>query len=244
MFFFNCHLYVRHDSQSHEWSSSKYFTHKNIFMLHIINIFYIHFWSSTIYFMGVMIFFEFLFDFHLYVRHENIYIYIYPMSEACQYIWQIFGPYLTGSHLWYESSICVSWLVHTCDMTRRRWGCFCSLPPVYATWLTFMSAISHSYVCHDSFICMPWHIHMCDMTHFHERYDSFICWTWLVHLCDMTRPRDSIPCMTRLVHVFERTSWHVYGVATISRLLQIIVSCAKEPDERDEIIRLFCKRTS
>jgi len=40
----------------------------------------------------------------------------------------------------HDSLICVTWLIHMCDMT-------------------------HSYVWHDSFICVTWFIHMCDMIH-------------------------------------------------------------------------------
>jgi len=59
-----------------------------------------------------------------------------------------------------DSFICVTWLIHMCDMT-------------------------HSYVCHDSFMCVQWLIHMCAMTHSYVCHDSFICVTWLIHMCDI-----------------------------------------------------------
>ena len=60
-------------------------------------------------------------------------------------------------HVWHDSFVCVTWLLHICDMT-------------------------HSYVWHDSFICVTWLIHMCDMTHSYVWHNSFICVTWLIHL--------------------------------------------------------------
>jgi len=65
--------------------------------------------------------------------------------------------------------VCVTWLIHTCDVT-------------------------HSYVWRDSlracrytawdFICVTLLSHMCDMTH--VWYDSFTLVTWLIYLCGMT----------------------------------------------------------
>ena len=97
-------------------------------------------------------------------------------------------PHLTWLiHVWHDSFICVTWLIHVCDMT-------------------------HSYVWHDSFICVTWLIHICDvthsyawhdsftcdMTHSHVRYDSFICATSLIHVCC-----DSFICLTWPIHM-----WH------------------------------------
>ena len=59
------------------------------------------------------------------------------------------------------SFICVTWLIHMCDM-------------------------AHSYVWHDPFICVTWPIHMCDMTHSYVWHDPFICVTWPIHMCDTT----------------------------------------------------------
>ena len=58
---------------------------------------------------------------------------------------------MTHSFVWHDSFICVTWLIHMCDMT-------------------------HSYVWHDSFICVTWLIHMCDMTHSYVWHDSFTCY--------------------------------------------------------------------
>ena len=68
---------------------------------------------------------------------------------------------MTHSYVWHDSSICVTWLTHMCDMT-------------------------HPYVWHDSLIDVTRLIHMYDMTHSYVWHDSSICVTWLIHMCDMT----------------------------------------------------------
>jgi len=67
------------------------------------------------------------------------------------------------SYVRQDSFICVTWLIHMCDMTRQ-------LPP---------SAYIYSYAWHVLF-------HMCDMTRSYVRHNSFSA-TWLIHMCDMTR---------------------------------------------------------
>ena len=72
-------------------------------------------------------------------------------------------------HMWHDSFIYVTLLLHICDMT-------------------------HSYVWHDSFIYVTWLIHICDITHSraclwvceYMWHDSFIYVTWVIHLSDMT----------------------------------------------------------
>ena len=60
-----------------------------------------------------------------------------------------------------SSFICVTWLIHMCDMT-------------------------HSHVWHGAFICVTWLIHMCDMMNSYVWHDAIIFVTWLIHMCDMT----------------------------------------------------------
>jgi len=64
-------------------------------------------------------------------------------------------------YVWHDSLICVTWLIHMCDMT-------------------------HSYVWRDSFICVTWLIHTCNVTHYYVWHDSFIRVTWLIHTFVMT----------------------------------------------------------
>jgi len=75
---------------------------------------------------------------------------------------------LYHSYEWHDQFICVTALVHTCDM-------------------------AHSYAWHDSFICVTWLIHTCDMTHSYawhasiprQRILQMLC---SIHMCDMTLP--------------------------------------------------------
>jgi len=97
---------------------------------------------------------------------------------------------MTHSCVWHGSFLCLTWLIHVCDMT-------------------------HSYVWHDSFcvwhdslICLTWLIHVCDMTHSYVWthscvwHDSFICVTWLIHLCDITHPFVWHDSLTRVTDSF------------------------------------------
>jgi len=106
-----------------------------------------------------------------------------------------------GCSSWYgnDSFICVTWLIHMCDMTHSYvWhdssnGCswlYENGSFTCVTWLIHMCdmthpmdvvrcmGMTHSYVWHDSFVCVTWLIHMCDMTHSYVWHDSFICVTW------------------------------------------------------------------
>jgi len=120
------------------------------------------------------------------------------------------------THTYTHTFICVTWLIHMCDMT-------------------------HSYVWHDSFICVTWFIHKCDMTHSYVQHDAFICVTWRIHIWDMTHSHVrhaslmshsymwhdsficgtclSFMCVTWLIHMrhhaighwgerMSRVSWH------------------------------------
>ena len=83
------------------------------------------------------------------------------------------------SYVWHDSFICVTWIIHACDMT-------------------------HSYVWHDSFICVPWLIRMCDMTHSYVCRDTCIRGVpWLIHrrnsLCIHPIRMHIAPCVTRLI---------------------------------------------
>jgi len=98
---------------------------------------------------------------------------------------------MTSSHVWHDSFLRVTWLIHMC-------------------------ALSHSYVCQGSFIRVPCYtgldeymkrscavtwllihvtspfhmcvmtLHMSDMTHAFVWQDSCMCVTWLMHVCDKT----------------------------------------------------------
>ena len=126
----------------------------------------------------------------------------------------------------YDWLICVTWLIHMCDMTHPyMWPgtymcvwhdsfiCTTCLIHKCVTWLIHMHDRTHSYVWHDSFICVAGLIHMCGMTHSHVWHDSFICVTWLIHMCDMTHSYmwlDSFICVTWLIHMCDMTHSYVW----------------------------------
>jgi len=89
----------------------------------------------------------------------------------------------THSFVCHDSFVCLTLLIHTCDMTHRYvWhDSF-----ICATWFIHMCDMTHSYVWHDSSICVTWLIQTCDMIHSYVWHDSFICVTWLIDMCDMT----------------------------------------------------------
>jgi len=86
--------------------------------------------------------------------------------------------YVTHLYMWHDSFICVTWLIHMCDMTH-----------------SYVWHVTHLYMWHDSFICVTWLIHMCDMwriptcdmTHSYAGHDSFIHMSLMTCVsCDKT----------------------------------------------------------
>jgi len=103
---------------------------------------------------------------------------------------------MTHSCVWHGSFLCVTWLIHICDVTlsyvwRVSWpsrveAFACVTQRICATWLILMW--------HDSFECVTWLILMCDMTHSHVWHDLTISVTGLFHICDM--PHDYVEAFT------------------------------------------------
>jgi len=93
---------------------------------------------------------------------------------------------MTHSYVSHDSFICVTWLIHMCDMT-------------------------HSYVWHDSFICMPWPIHMCAPLRprliYHWFTDLHVCVTWLIHMCVW---HDSFICVCDITHSYVCVAWLIH----------------------------------
>jgi len=54
----------------------------------------------------------------------------------------------TRSCVWHDWFICVTWLIHMCDMTH-----------LCVTWLIYTRGMTHSYAWHDSFTRVTWRIH-------------------------------------------------------------------------------------
>jgi len=83
------------------------------------------------------------------------------------------------SHLWHEYLICVTCLIHICDMTHSYlWIDQCM------TWCTQTQLHYHSWM-HTT------HLHTRRTTHLYFWHDSFILVTWLTHICDMTHADTS-----------------------------------------------------
>jgi len=47
-------------------------------------------------------------------------------------------------YMWRDSFICVTWLIHMCDVTH--WCCWTHI--ICVTWLIHMYKVTHSYICH------------------------------------------------------------------------------------------------
>jgi len=106
--------------------------------------------------------------------YKYIYIYIYTYLMYHRDMWD--G---TMSHMDNASFVCVTWLIHMCDMTHSWFIHMCP---------TLM--MLPSYLWHDSSICVTWLVH-----------DSYICvphgWC-LLRICDM-----ALSCWQ-----FNNTMWH------------------------------------
>jgi len=94
------------------------------------------------------------------------------------------------SYVWHDSFICVTWLIHMCDMT-------------------------HSYVWHDSFICVTWTEYMYYITQLYMWCEP--CFSWVVLLSEGVLA-ISLWChpfilVTWRIDVWDMTQiyiWHVF----------------------------------
>jgi len=162
--------------------------------------------------------------------------------------------------------ICVTWLIHMCDMTHAyvwRGSFVCEMKDTVHVTLMHMCDVTHSYVWHDS--CM------CDATQSYVRWKtlsmshSCICVTWIVSCICVTwkvsffsHMNESYHtyciCVTWIVSFFvpgvssdpffgqllPTNSLHpaTHGVATVSRIDKIICLFCRIVS----FIGLFCKR--
>jgi len=90
---------------------------------------------------------------------------------------------LTHSHAWHDPFICVTWVIHACDIIQSHavhdWF-------ICVTWHICICDMTHLYAWHDSLTYVTRLIYMQYTTHSHAWHDSFQCVTWLIHMCDMT----------------------------------------------------------
>ena len=138
--------------------------------------------------------------------------------------------------MWHDSFICVTWLIHVCDMTHSYvW---------HDSSMTTFSKISldmtHSRVWHDSFICVTWLIHD-DLFADLLRHDSFMCVTQFVHMCNMTHLyvwHDSSKRVTWLIHMWDMTHSYVWRDSSMNTFSQISLDIrALSPESRTCWIR-------
>ena len=135
--------------------------------------------------------------------------------------------------------ICVTWLIHMCDMTHSYvWhDSF-----ICVTWLIHMWDMTHRDVCHDScicvadsFICVTWRIHVRDLTHSNVRHDSFMCVIWLIYICAMQPWRTCLHVRFGVICV----AWLIY-LCDIFLILWIQTQFCKK--DCTHIIVVYCRR--
>jgi len=96
---------------------------------------------------------------------------------------------MTHAYVWHDSCICVTWLMHMCDMT-------------------------HAYVWHDSYICVTWL-----MPCVYVRCCTFMSETWLMHTCHMTHTFERVTSkwtshVTHLNESHHTYRWNVSHIET------------------------------
>ena len=130
-------------------------------------------------------------------------------------VWHMDVCNSTCSCVWRAFFVCVSWLMHMCDMTHLC-HCLCVwhkswAPPIrewfagvtlsYITWLIYMCHVTYASMSYHSFNCVTRLIQMCHMTQSCVSLDSFKCVTCLIHMCHVN--------ITWLVHRYHMTHSYV-----------------------------------
>jgi len=123
------------------------------------------------------------------------------------------------------SMTCVTWRIHTCDMTSFA----CVTVTHRNESCVDMCDMTHSHVWHDvidmcdmaSLTCVTWVgdfaytpriIRRCDMSHSHVWHNSFLWVTWLIPTCGIPPLRvwhDSLLCVCDMTH--RSTGWAPRG---------------------------------
>jgi len=135
----------------------------------------------------------------------------------------------------YNSSKCVTWLIHVCALNHL---CVCpnDWEHIHEWVIICVCAMICPCMRHDSFICVTWCtcvpslMCVCAMTHSYRWYDSIMCVTWLrcvawlmcvkwlvrapslMCVCAMTHSclcHDSFMCVTWLIHMLHDSFVHV-----------------------------------
>jgi len=99
---------------------------------------------------------------------------------------------MTHSHVWHDSSTCVTWLIRVCmycllmQVRNRRAGVNEQRHVDGANNAQTHSSRTRSTLLAGSYYLCRSVIDMCDMTHSCAWLDALVCVTWLIHMCDMT----------------------------------------------------------
>jgi len=153
----------------------------------------------------------------------------------------------THSYVRHDSFICVTWLLHTCDITwygvalvsriDKMIGLFCKRAPWkrrYSSKETChfidptdrshpIPARGHLYVWHDSSICATWLIHVRDTTPMCDITSYLRLLLEAIYMCDMTHSykwHDSFICVTWPLHMCDMTPsyvWHNFILVVTAR---------------------------
>jgi len=134
---------------------------------------------------------------------------------------------ITHSRVWYAAFMCVTWMIHVCDMNHscvchESFTCVRRADPVVASvvWRIYihMCDMTHSYVWHDSFIRVTWLIYVCDITHSYVWHDSFTSVVWRIYACDTTRSY----VWHDITHSYV---WHDTCTCAMCRVMECIHMC-------------------
>ena len=80
--------------------------------------------------------------------------------------WHIHTCDMTHSYVWHDKFKCVTWRIHMCDMMYSCMTASCTTDLLaHYRIQRILPVVTHSYVWHDTFICVPWQIYMCNMTY-------------------------------------------------------------------------------
>ena len=109
-------------------------------------------------------------------------------------------------HLWHESFLCVTWLIHLYDMAHcwvwQNWHVWLNMT-LRDVWDDFF--INMAELVENSSIFGAWRIYLCDMTHSREDL-VHVTWrilgtTWLIHVSDMTHTCEHLGNVTWLTPI-------------------------------------------
>jgi len=164
--------------------------------------------------------------------HMYVHIYVYE-GTRCSAITPNMCD-MTRSYVWYDSSIPVTWLVHTRYLTYSVHTCD-------TTRLDHLCDITCSYVWRDSCIYVTWLIHMFDMIClcvWHDLLDWCCFYLFVTNslvalleaLCARAYVwRDSCICVTWLIHMFDMIFscvWHDSSICFASRIRMRDMTCS------------------